>query len=68
MGNELYVTASDLMASVCVYVGGVLITYALWGACEGILVSHSRFRFVGLTLDDVGHRVLGAQAVHDLLR
>jgi len=40
---------------------------ALWRAGERVLIADALLRLVGLSLDDVGHRVLGTGAVHDLL-
>ena len=42
-------------------------TYSLWGAGEAELVSHPLVGVVSMSLDQVGHTVLGASAVHDLL-
>ena len=43
-------------------------TYALRRAGERVLEADALVRLVGLSFDDVGHRVLGTLAVHDLLR
>ena len=43
-------------------------THALRRAGERVLVADALIRLVGLSFDDVGHRVFGTQAVHDLLR
>ena len=42
------------------------VTHRLWGAGEAELVAHAAVGVVGVPLDEVGHRVLGAPAVHDL--
>ena len=43
-------------------------TYGLRGAGEGVLIAYALLGLVGLSFDDVGHRVLGTSAVNDLLR
>ena len=43
-------------------------THALRRTGERVLVADALIRLVGLSFDDVGHRVFGTQAVHDLLR
>ena len=43
-------------------------TYSLWRTGKAVLESGSGTGFVCVPLDEVGHRVLGALAVHDLLR
>ena len=42
------------------------VTYRLWRAGKAELVSHAGVGVVGLPLDQVGHGVLGAPAVHHL--
>ena len=42
------------------------VTYRLGGAGEAELVAHAAVGVVGVPLDEVGHRVLGAPAVHHL--
>ena len=44
----------------------VYVTHRLGGAGEAELVSHAAVGVVGVSLDEVGHRVLGAPAVHHL--
>ena len=43
-------------------------TYGLRGAGEGVLIAYALLGLVGLSFDDVGHRVLRTSAVDDLLR
>ena len=42
-------------------------TYSLWGASKAELVPHPLVSVISMSLDQVGHAVLGASAVHDLL-
>ena len=42
-------------------------TYSLWRAGKAELVSHPLVGVISMSLDQVGHTVLGTSAVHDLL-